>query len=231
MLNWLSNNWDKIAMLIPTIFMAVYACFSWKTAKQQKESQEELLKSQNEIQKNQYNLTVLKDMLESVEEFRQLVLDKKEELYNQVYVCVNKDLKIFRTDIARKWSAVKKISMLFGKKYEYRITTLFNHGYNILSPETYRLSDCGIFKNGFVNNEIQARCNEDSLKIFRETQDKNTKELSEYSKDFSDILDELYFEIETLANRLKNNELRSDSISMYSLKRTIEKHKLSESGC
>lgn len=201
-------------MFIATSLMALFALFSWLTALSQKKSQERLLKQQqisqerllnkqNEIQQKQLQLALLKEKQEIRECFRRLIISIKKDLSDVVYMCKEMTLQDLMENTVKDYVIFMRINDLFGRKLKVKADKLIGYYEDILSFETQQISKLRLFERGLVHHDREKKLSPNLLKTYKEVYNKNTRNLIEANKLFSEILQEMSMNINKITQNLQ----------------------------
>ena len=205
-------------MLIATILMAVFAGFSLVTSivqafvqtrllKKQQISQENLLNKQNEIQQKQLQLALLKEKQEIREDFRRIIITKRNDISDVVYRCKTMSLEEFRDNNIKDYVVFMRLEDLFGQKLKFKADEILRHFENILSLETQQISELGLFKNGWRHPEVEKGLKQELLETYKSVYEYNTDNLVKAKNLFSDILQEMNNDINQIAESLQNKNI------------------------
>ena len=203
-------------MLIATCAMAFFAFLSLVTAitqaviqtkllKKQQKSQENLLNKQNEVQKKQLQLALLKEKQEIREEFRRIVITKRNDISDVVYRCKKMSLEEFRDSNIKDYVVFMRLEDLFGQKLKLKADEILKRFEDILSLETQQISELGLFKNGWRHPEVEKGLKPELLETYKSVYEHNTDNLVKAKNLFSDILQEMNDDINKIAESLLDN--------------------------
>lgn len=207
-------KYTDIGMLIATIFMAIFAGLSWRTAVSQKKSQEELLinqqksqenllEAQNKIQQKQLLLALLKEKQEIREDFRNFIISRRNNLSDVVYKCKAMSLSEFRDQNIKDYVVLMRLGDLFGQVLKQKADSILKLFEDILSFETQQIVKNKLFENGWRHPDREQKIKPDLLEKYRKTHENNMHYLVEANELFIEIMQEIGADINYTAEQLK----------------------------
>jgi len=212
----LGNIWDWFVNILKTwapILMAVFAYLSWQTAKQQKESQEtlmraqqisqeKLLNKQNDIQQRQLQLALLKEKQEICENFRQLIIGERDKVEELIYKCKKMTIDEFRKMISKNYITIARIKDLFGKKLQDDVNRLIKEFEKIFTWETNQIAELKLFERGVRHSDREKKLSKEDLEKYLAINKNNTAWFLNANKIFSNVLSEMNVDINKITKNL-----------------------------
>jgi hypothetical protein len=196
-----------IGTFVATFFMAIFAWLTYASAKESGDKQQELLQHQNKTQRKEYDLKLLKDMLDNVEDYRKFIIEIRKDIENQIFCNKIVSLDNYDSYVSSNWNIIKRVGILFDQKYYNCIESAFGSYRTVVYESQQIISEIGgsfpqatIKRDSLINNIGEQRFN-----YLKNKYEKIYDNFFEAKDVFHNILDELYKKIDKISDELKSN--------------------------
>lgn len=196
------NFYLNVGTLVATSLMALFAWLSWCTAVEQKESQKDLLTSQNKIQQKQLKLALLKEKQEIREDFRSYILSIRDELFDVVYKCKGMSLDQFKEKHKERYKIIMRLGDLFGQRLKHKSDEILASFESILTSNTQEIAKLKLFERGGRHPERERGIEPNVLKDYQKTNDDNMHYLVTANNLFGEVLEEINKNINNIVKEL-----------------------------